>query len=64
MDSEHVTDLGVERLLMRAVHCRCRAVESADIANIQTDPDRQVLMLKVAAQWIKMAEQFEALARP
>jgi hypothetical protein len=63
MDSERFTGLGAERLLMRAASCRRRAVEAGDIANMQTDPDRRILVLKVAAQWIKMAEQLETLAR-
>ena len=43
---------------------RLAPMQAADIADMQTDPDRRILILKVAAQWIRMAEQLEALARP
>jgi hypothetical protein len=43
-----------------AASCRKRAKEAADIAEKMTNPQDKAVWLKVATEWLKLAENAEA----
>jgi hypothetical protein len=62
-DSDRVRKAADQRSEMCGAVCRRRAFEALYVAQFETSPTDQAIMLDIVGQWTKMAEQLERIGR-